>query len=353
MAGGVFISYRREDSGGYAGRIYDRLTSRLGRGNVFFDVDTIPPGRDFVDVLSERVGSCNALIAVIGKHWITSADGQNRPRLDDPSDFVRIEIEAALRRNVPVIPVLVDGAAMPQAAELPDGLKKLPRRQAIEISLTRFDSDAERLNEALSQIEDELRQLRAEAAAAAQEKQIVRGAAQPSASPTAASLMSSESSRGAAASNRDAPASAPPKLARRGWLLYVVVLLCVIVAGGIALIIAGSRRDNISADSNAAAQSGEWLDRDEFRSDNHKHAALGEYPEAGSGRCQDGVNKYRARWTSKPPGMRFWIYYGETDDNFASMNSERTSQGYTLRYDNLFKDCDGRTRHLALWTKGG
>src|SRR5574337_1156833 len=112
MTGGVFISYRREDSGGYAGRIYDRLTSRLGRENVFFDVDTIPPGRDFVEVLSERVAKCDALLAVIGKHWVVSADSNNRRRLDDPNDFVRIEIEAALNRNVPVIPVLVDGAAM-------------------------------------------------------------------------------------------------------------------------------------------------------------------------------------------------------------------------------------------------
>ena len=94
MTGGVFISYRREDSGGFAGRIYDRLTSRLGRENVFFDVDAIPPGQDFVDVLSERVGKCDALLAVIGKHWVVSADSENRRRLDDPQDFVRIEIEA-------------------------------------------------------------------------------------------------------------------------------------------------------------------------------------------------------------------------------------------------------------------
>ena len=158
MTGGVFISYRRDDSGGFAGRIYDRLTSRLGRENVFFDVDTIPPGRDFVDVLSERVGKCDALLAVIGKHWVLSADSENRRRLDDPQDFVRIEIEAALSRNVPVIPVLVDGAAMPHPKDLPDSLTKLIRRQAVEISHARFDSDAERLTEALSQIEEEIRQ---------------------------------------------------------------------------------------------------------------------------------------------------------------------------------------------------
>ena len=142
MLGGVFISYRREDSGGFAGRIYDRLTNRLGRERIFFDVDNIPPGMDFVDVLTERVGACGVLIAVIGKNWISSADEDNRRRLDDPNDFVRIEIEAALARGVWVIPVLVDGAAMPKPEELPDSLKKLRRRQAIEISHSRFNSPA-------------------------------------------------------------------------------------------------------------------------------------------------------------------------------------------------------------------
>jgi hypothetical protein len=158
VTGGVFISYRREDSGGFAGRIYDRLASRLGRENVFFDVDTIPPGRDFVDVLSERVGKCDALLVVIGKHWVSSADSENHRRLDDPHDFVRVEIEAALSRDVPVIPVLVDGAAMPHPNDLPDGLAKLIRRQAVEVSHARFDSDAERLTQALAQLEEGMRQ---------------------------------------------------------------------------------------------------------------------------------------------------------------------------------------------------
>ena len=91
------------------------------------------PGVDFVDALSERVGKRHALLAVI-RHWVASADGQNRRRLDDPNDFVRIEIEAALQRDVPVIPVLVDGAPMPQAGELPDSLKKLTRVRSGKIA---------------------------------------------------------------------------------------------------------------------------------------------------------------------------------------------------------------------------
>lgn len=157
MLGGVFICYRREDSGGFAGRIYDRLTSSLGRENVFFDVDSIAPGLDFVDTLSERVGKCDALVAVIGKTWLSSADADKKRRLDDPNDFVRIEIEAALNRGVRVIPVLVDGAILPKREDLPASIDKLTRRQGIEISHVRFDSDVENLIRALSELEDEVR----------------------------------------------------------------------------------------------------------------------------------------------------------------------------------------------------
>ena len=179
MLGGVFISYRREDSGGFAGRIYDRLTSRLGRDSVFFDVDNIPAGLDFVDILSERVGKCDALVAVIGRAWNPVGGKENRPRLDDPNDFVRVEIEAALARGIRVIPVLVDGAAMPRAEDLPECLKKLVRRQGIEISHTRFHSDVERLARALSLLEDELRQREAaEAERAVREERERREAAE-------------------------------------------------------------------------------------------------------------------------------------------------------------------------------
>jgi hypothetical protein len=156
LGGGVFISYRRDDSGGFAGRVYDRLVKSLGRDSVFFDVvDDIRADRDFVKVLSERVGRCDALIAVIGRNWVASADNGNR-RLDDPNDFVRVEIESALARKIRVIPVLVDGAAMPRADDLPDCLKKFPYRQGIEISHTRFDADVKRLTRALAFLDEEL-----------------------------------------------------------------------------------------------------------------------------------------------------------------------------------------------------
>ena len=242
MTGGVFISYRREDSGGFAGRIYDRLTSRLGRENVFFDVDTIPPGRDFVDVLSERVGKCDALLAVIGKHWVLSANSENRRRLDDPQDFVRIEIEAALSRNVPVIPVLVDGAAMPHPKDLPDSLMTLIRRQAVEVSHARFESDAERLTEALSQIEEEIRQREANLPPS----RVVGSEATP---------MTPVSARAAANRAPGPSESASPARLGGGRSLAYLAALGLIVAGAAGLVFAlpGLRKPENAADASRAA----------------------------------------------------------------------------------------------------
>jgi TPR repeat protein len=144
MSGGVFICYRREETAFAARAIYDRVAQKVGRKNVFLDVDNIDPGVDWFDALNEQVGACDALIA--------AADKDNRRRIDDPDDFVRIEIEAALKRGVRVIPVLVDGALMPKASDLPESLRGFARRQNIEISHTRFEADAERLTRTLASI---------------------------------------------------------------------------------------------------------------------------------------------------------------------------------------------------------
>ena len=138
--GRVFISYRREDSGYPAGWLFDQLADRLGAGRVFKDVDSIEPGDDFADVITVAVQSCTVLLAVIGARWLAAAGPDGR-RLDDPGDFVRLEIEAALTRGVRVIPVLVDGARMPRPDQLPASLAPLARRQAIEVSHSRFSAD--------------------------------------------------------------------------------------------------------------------------------------------------------------------------------------------------------------------
>jgi hypothetical protein len=139
---GIFISYRRTDSAYPAGWLFDRLAEHFGRTQVFKDVDSLQPGDDFVEVITAAVVSCAALVAVIGERWLSAADEHGRRRLDNPDDFVRVEIEAALTRGVRVIPVLVDGASMPRSADLPPSLQPLARRHAIELNPYRFDTSA-------------------------------------------------------------------------------------------------------------------------------------------------------------------------------------------------------------------
>src|SRR4051794_19678564 len=136
---GIFISYRRQDTAGYAGRLYDRLAGHFGADRVFMDVEGIEPGLDFVDAIERAVGSCEVLIVIIGPGWLAT-DSAGKRRLDDPKDFVRIETGAALARHIRVVPVLVDKAAMPLAEELPADLAPLVRRQAIELSNKYWDA---------------------------------------------------------------------------------------------------------------------------------------------------------------------------------------------------------------------
>ena len=145
----IFISYRRNDSASNAGRIYDRLEGHFGLGQVFMDVDTIRPGLDFVEVVQEAVGSCDALIAVIGQEWLGASDENGRRQLENPEDLVRLEIATALERDIRVIPVLVQEARMPFATDLPEGLEALARRNSLEVSDNRFRTDIDQLIKAL------------------------------------------------------------------------------------------------------------------------------------------------------------------------------------------------------------
>jgi hypothetical protein len=149
-----------------AGWLYDRLADHYGGGQVFKDVDSIELGDDFVEVITRAVGACDVLLALIGEDWLTITDAQGRRRLDDPHDFVRLEIEAALARNVLVIPILVGGARMPSVEELPDSLARLAHRQALELSPARFDFDTGRLLKVLDKTLAEIRAEQAEPDAA-------------------------------------------------------------------------------------------------------------------------------------------------------------------------------------------
>lgn len=145
----IFISYRRDDTEGYAGRLFQDLCERFGNDSVFMDVTGIEPGRDFRRVIEQQIASCGVLLAVIGKSWLTAANEKGERRLDDAHDFVRLETASALKRDIPVIPVLVQQAAMPRAEELPDDLKDLAFRNSVELSHARWDSDVELLVAAL------------------------------------------------------------------------------------------------------------------------------------------------------------------------------------------------------------
>lgn len=142
---GVFISYRREDSAGYTGRLFDILSAQFGKSNTYMDLDTIMGGDDFTAVIVDKVSVSDVLIAVIGNRWLTITEENGNRRLDNPGDFVRIEIAKALERGIRVIPVLVGGASMPREDDLPPDLRALCERQAVEIRDSHFHPDAQQL----------------------------------------------------------------------------------------------------------------------------------------------------------------------------------------------------------------
>jgi len=162
---GVFINYRREDSGGHAGHLYDRLRQRYGPDRVFRDIDAIAPGVDYSQRIEAAIGTCDAVIVLIGRDWLDVRGPDGRRRLDDPGDVLRREIAAALARGILVIPVLVEGAAMPSEHKLPSDIAPLARRNALELSDTRWDYDVDRLQQALDQVIDHHSPVTAESAA--------------------------------------------------------------------------------------------------------------------------------------------------------------------------------------------
>jgi hypothetical protein len=141
----VFISYRREDSAASAGRIQDRLERELGRDHLFIDVDGIPLGANFVKVLRKEVTQCGVLLAVIGPNWLDVRDDDGTRRLENPTDVVRIEIAAALQREIPVIPILLDGTSVPKADQLPEDLKELALRNGLNVHHASFHADLDKL----------------------------------------------------------------------------------------------------------------------------------------------------------------------------------------------------------------
>ncbi len=145
----IFISYRRADSEGYVGRLFDHLVQHFERGDVFMDVDNIPPGADFLQEIENAVAACDVFMAVIGPQWLTASGSDGARRLDQWDDFVRLEIATALKQGKLVIPVLVGLARMPSPADLPEDIAPLARRNAIELTHQRFSYDIQRLVDAV------------------------------------------------------------------------------------------------------------------------------------------------------------------------------------------------------------
>jgi glycerophosphoryl diester phosphodiesterase len=231
-AGRVFISYRRQETAWPARQLYDLLVAELGADRVFKDVDNIEPGDDFVERIQSAVGSCQVLLALIGPQWLTARDATGARRLDDPEDFVRLEVETALYRDdVRVIPILVDNAQMPSPQQLPEGLAALTRRQAVEINPVNFDT-----RRLLRVLNDTLNDVRREAA----EPSISGAGAEVPPPVTAPPVPPVESA--APAGTSDEPPSAPagagsdglPVRRRTGRLVAVATSIVLLVAIGVA-----------------------------------------------------------------------------------------------------------------------
>lgn len=146
----VFLNYRRQDSSGYAGRIFDRLVAKFGKEQIFRDIDRIEPGLDFTEVIDQSLKSCVAVLVLIGPKWLELKNENGEPRLHEPVDYVRFEIEQALERGVRVIPVLVPGMRdIPSAGQLPESIAQLSKLHAFRLTEESWDAELNKLNELL------------------------------------------------------------------------------------------------------------------------------------------------------------------------------------------------------------
>src|SRR5258705_8970637 len=151
----VFVSYRREETAGEARALFNELSTKLGKDSVFMDVDNIALGRDFRQILQEHLASCDLLLVMVGRGWLDAKNASGRIRLEEPSDFVRLEIESALKRNIPVTPVLVQGAQMPTVDQLPGDIKDFAYRNGFELSHSRWESDVAEMCKRLGLVKEQ------------------------------------------------------------------------------------------------------------------------------------------------------------------------------------------------------
>jgi hypothetical protein len=246
----VFITYRREETAAQAGRLYDAMAVRYGERNVFMDVE-MAPGVDFVERITESVAACQVLIVVMGPRWAMLEDEQGKRRLDDPEDFVRLEVETALRRpEVTPIPVLVAGARMPSREELPEELRAITRRNALELSDQRWRQDVGRL---VSTLDDLLGRRPLAASPPPPESGVV---ATGEANGTRAAEAATQTPRAPIVSATASTRTKPERpMAARGWRVLRWVLLGVVAIAAIvvAVVLADNGGSGEGTNEEAAA----------------------------------------------------------------------------------------------------
>ena len=157
FANAIFLAYRRSDSSGYTGRIYDRLVHDFGRWHVFRDIGSIKPGKDFREQVRQALVHARIMLVVIGPGWLDAKDESGKRRIDNPDDLHRVEIRFVLERGLPIIPLLVGQTSMPKPEELPDDIRNLSYRAAIPLSDNSWEHDAELLHNALADLLEQSR----------------------------------------------------------------------------------------------------------------------------------------------------------------------------------------------------
>ncbi len=253
----IILSYRRDDTGSIAGRIFDRLVGHYGADQVFMDIDSIPFGLDFREHIQETLKRCDVLLAIVGRHW-AAPDETGGLRINDETDWVRIEVEAALAKKIPVIPVLIDDASLPSPASLPEGLRSLVFRQAAPVNSGRdFHPHMDRLIKAMDQ-------LLTRSSVATGPVRTPPSATKPTVSPPKASAIDEADKRPREAEQEAAAGAVPPKrwpwrvreivssfqgrLARNTfWVAvvasYVIMLVVAALIGALAELAGGSGED--------------------------------------------------------------------------------------------------------------
>lgn len=304
MQKNIFINYRRQTDAGIAGRVYDSLSLVLPGVSIFMDVDKLSPGDDFEKKLDETLASCDVLLAIIGPTWASILDNSGKTRIHNVDDYVRKELRSALGKDVRVIPILVGGAEMPNAAELPSDLAALSKRQAMEIRHERFKADVDALAQAIAPFTSTMRNQRWPVVAIA-----------------AASIIAVGAAGG----------------------LYLLRSNEHKFDGGAAV------RAPSNQDSGPAWT--DWMDRATYQREFDRQVKNEWYPRLIEARLQDGVVMYRAVYAPFPSStFEFNSQHSVNDEEFAAFDAEMTAAGFKRIFQQRIV-VDTRPFNQATWTK--